>query len=39
MTRKSNEEADAKAKLIVSRFTENAFIGNGGAQHRISPSV
>lgn len=29
MTRESNEKADAKAKLIVSRFTENAFYWEG----------
>jgi hypothetical protein len=29
MTRQSNEQADAKAKLIVSRFTENAIYWEG----------
>jgi hypothetical protein len=39
MTRESNEEADAKAKLIVSRFTENAFCWEGAARTSNITSV
>jgi hypothetical protein len=47
MTRESNEKADAKAKLIVSRFADKAFYRKGpratsnisiSLVHRSTPS-